>query len=55
MVRVFVVCMKKLCIIGYPEWGFWSESLLDAFIRRYVFQRYGSICSFLHVSYIAET
>ena len=50
LIRDFVVCMKKLCIIGYPKcahWRFWSDcvkvqvdlNLLLAYVRRYIFWR----------------
>ena len=61
LIRVFVVRMKKLCILGYPKsrckctlWRFWSlfyaqtdragwsEFLMDAHVRRYVFWSSGS-------------
>ena len=46
LIRVFVVRMKKFCIHDYrkcAKWRFWSESLLDAQVCRYVFLTYRQI------------
>ena len=53
LIRIFVVRMKKLCILGYPkhaQWRFWPDcadasadlSLRWALVQRYIFWRFGS-------------
>ena len=53
VIRVFVVRIKKLCTLGYPncvqrilirlrECAGWSVSSLGAYVRKYVFWRCGS-------------
>ena len=52
LTRVFIVSMKKLCILGYPKyahWRFWSDYMdaqadlnLNAHVWRYIFWRCGS-------------
>ena len=53
VIRAFIVCMKKLCILGYPKCAEWSEcwvckctgwadSSLGTHVRRYIFRCWGS-------------
>ena len=66
LIWVFVFCIKKVCINGYRKYTQWilirlhectdcSESLLGAYVRKYVLWRSGSYILHVSPSYIVKT